>query len=273
MIKIVFLFFLLIGSLNANKLLDKIENLMGTSQFNIHKNLIYVLFKKEKQFYISNNKLKYKLILETLRENGLLKLKFIKPQKINIEFITNNDPIKSLKILNDTLRDMGYSYYFTKSNIFDKETNTMNWIIVFNAEYILDPLILTKELQEKSCRITNIQKINKTFWKYTIDVNNANIKDFIKIDNDEKVVFEKPLKPYFIEVSDPSSLQIISRNLNNWFPYIVFFDSHLKVLDVIKKDRVYKGYKTNVPRGTKYIKVTDLYTLINIKRGLSIIVR
>ncbi|MCK5111448.1 MAG: hypothetical protein KAQ94_07995 [Arcobacteraceae bacterium] len=271
--KILFLIFIFISTLNANELLNKIENLMGKEQFNLHNNLIHILFRTQEKFYITDNRLNYKLILETLKENGLLHLKFKKPKQINIEFTTNNDPIKSLKILNDTLRDMGYSYYFTKSNVFDKETNIMRWTIVFNTEYALDPLILTQELKLRSCNILDIQKVTNTLWRYNIDVNHANITDAIKIDHNEKIIMEKPLKPYFIKVTDATSLQVISRKLNHWFPYIAFYDNHLNVLKVIKKDRVYKGYKTKVPRETKYIKITDLYTLINIKRGLSIIVR
>ncbi len=271
--KILFLIFILISTLSANKLLNKIENLMGKEQFNLHNNLIHILFRTQEKNFITGDQLNYKLLLETLKENGLLHLKFKKPKQINIEFITNNDPIKSLKILNDTLRGMGYSYYFTKSNIFNKKINTMRWTIVFNAEYALDPLILTEELKLKSCHILDIEKVTDSFWRYNIDVNFANITDAVKVDNNEKVILEKPLKPYFIKVTDATSLQVISRNLNHWFPYIAFYDNHLNVLKVIKKDRVYKGYKTKVPRETKYIKITDLYTLINIKRGLSIIVR
>ena len=160
-----------------------------------------------------------------------------------------------------------------KKSTFDKSSGILSWTIVFNTEYILDPFILVQELKTKSCKVLNVTREKDNFWKYDIDVNFAKIKEAIKIDNNEKVVFQKPLRPYFIEVTDASKLQIISRNLNHWFPYIAFYDNHLNVLKVIKKDRIYKGYRTSVPRETKYIKISDLYTLINIKRGLSIIVK
>ena len=84
---------------------------------------------------------------------------------------------------------------------------------------------------------------------------------------------QKPLRPYLLEVKNATKLRVIGRTLNHWFPYIAFYDKHLNVLKVIKKNRVYRGYRVNVPHGTKYIKISDLYTLINIKRGLSIIVK
>lgn len=265
--------FLFISTLSANKLFDKIENFIGKEQFLLHNNLINFLFKTKEDFYITQQQLDYRLILGTLKDNGLLNLRFDKPTELTIEFNTNTDAIKSLKILNETLRAMGYYYYFTKSSQFDKETGSLKWVIVFKAEYALDPFILVQELKSKSCTILDIEKRNFAYWKYSINVDFAKIKEVIKIDNNEKVVLQKPLRPYFIEVNNATKLQIIGRNLNHWFPYIAFYDKHLNVLKVIKKKRTYKGYRTNVPHGTKYIKITDLYTLINIKRGLSIIVK
>jgi hypothetical protein len=119
----------------------------------------------------------------------------------------------------------------------------------------------------------NIEKKNDTYWKYELDVKNSKLKNTIKVDHNEKVVLQKPLQPYFIEINNATKLQIIGRTLNHWFPYIVFYDEHLNVLKTVKKKRVYRGYRTNIPHRTKYIKITDLYTLVNIKRGLSIIVK
>ena len=271
--KIFLLLFLVFTTLSADKLLDKIENLIGEKQFKLHSNLINLLFKEKVNFYITQEQLDYTTILRTLKENGLLQLKFKKPQELNIQFSTSTDAIKSLKILNETLRAIGYYYYFTKSTSFNSSTGALDWTIVFDTESAIDPLILVQELKSKSCHILDIEKVNDSFWKYNIDVNFAKIREAVKIDNNEKVIFQKPLRPYFIEVDNANTLQIIGRNLNHWFPYIAFYDKSLNVLKVIKKDRIYKGYRTKVPRGTKYIKITDLYTLINIKRGLSIIVK
>ena len=259
--------------LNASILFDKIENLIGTKQYKIHYNLIKVLYKNQKDFYISENKLHYKSILKILKENGLLSLKLKTPQEIQIEFNSNTDALKTLKILNKTLRGVGYYYYFTKSSSFDNANNTLKWVIAFKAEYMLDPSILVQELQESACIIDDITRHNDRYWSYDINVEFANIKEAIKIDNNEKVILQKPLRPYLLKVSDASSIRIIGRTLNHWFPYIVFYDKHLNILKVIKKDRMYRGYKATVPRGTKYIKITDLYTLLNIKRGLSIIIK
>jgi len=41
---------------------------------------------------------------------------------------------------------------------------------------------------------------------------------------------------------------------------------------VVKK-RVYKKITLDIPQNTQYVKIGDTYNLINIKRGLSVIVQ
>ena len=271
--KIFFLFFLLINSLYADLLFDKLENIIGNKQFQIHNNLLQNIFKNRKDFYITDNLLNYVVILKNLKDNGLLKLKFKKPTNVTITFHSNTDPIKSLKILNEVLAGMGYSFYFTKEIFFDKETNQLTWTINFKTESMIDSYLLIKDLKTRHCKVRNIVKIKDNSWEYDIDVNFSTILEAITIDKYEKVTLSKPLKPYLLEVSQAKILIVISRILNHWFPYIVFYDKHLNVLKSIKKNGVYKGFRSDVPRGTKYIKIDDVYTLLNIKRGLSVIVK
>lgn len=271
--RIVFIFILLINTLNADLLYDKIQNLITTQKFQLNKSLIDLLFKNRSEFYITPDLLDYRNVLKTLKNNGLLDLKFKNPTNLTISFNSNTDPIKSLKILNEILRDMGYSYYFTKETTYLKDTNQLHWTISLNTEYILDPFMLLNELKNRQCNIKNITRLNNKTWSYDIDVNFAKISEAVKIDKDEKIILSKPLRPYMLEVRDTSVLYIRSRTLNSWYPYIVFYDKHFDILDVIKTNRIYKKYKTNVPRETQYIKVGDMFTLLNIKRGLSIIVK
>ena len=257
--------------LKADILDEKIYSIVGEKQYNIHKNLINMLFSDREKF-ILNDRIRYYRVFKTLQDNGLLDLHLNKPQNVTVEFKVLNKNMKSYKILNDTVESLGYRYFFTKSMDITKD-NGFLWKIVFKAEYVMDPVILLKELQQKNCKILNIQKRALNHWYYEIDLENSFIEDAYKIEPNEKVVFQKPLQEYLIKVENIKVLQVIGRKLNRWFPYIVFFDKDLNVLGVIKKNRIYRGYKTQVPENTRYIKISDMYNLINIKRGLSIIVK
>jgi hypothetical protein len=258
-------------TLSASVIKDKVENIIGTNDYKVHNSLIDLLFKDESK-YIVKDKIKYYKLFKTLQENGLLNLRLSKPSDIEIEFKSINNSFKSYKILNDTMQVLGYRYFFTKSMSVSEEKNLV-WKIMFKAEYMLDPVVLLNELRQNGCKILQVINHGSNKWSYELDLKNSELTNALKIDKNEKIRFQKPLRAYMLKITDAESLQVISRNLNHWFPHIVFFDKDLNVLNTIKKDRVYKGLKIKVPNNTRYIKITDLYNLINIKRGLSIIVR
>jgi len=271
MLKHFLILFIFICFAQADKLENKIENLLGDQEYTQHKKLVSVLFAHRSEFY-DDNDLKLIEILNVLKKNGLLKLKYNKPQNLVLEFSISGDPIKSLKILNDTLKALGYYYYFTKKASYNADGSLL-WIIDLKTKAALDPLIFTKELRAKEIKVTDINKVSQTHWQFEFDTKNGKISQAIKIDPNEKISFEKPLDNYFVKVKDVDTLKVISRKLNRWFPYIVFYDRHLNVLKVIKKKRVFKGIKTDIPKDCQYIKIGDLYNLINIKRGLSVVVQ
>lgn len=256
---------------NTSTLLhDKIKNFIGDKEYNKHINLINFIF-KNKSNYQYNENINYISLIKTLKENGLLRLNFEEPKDILIQFKMNNNPLKSLKILKDTLKSLGYYYYFTKSSVYDGN-NKLTWTIKLTTEAAIDPLVLSNELLKQDCRMINISKEGNQ-WIYDINTTYANLKDAIYISNNERVSFKKPLKDYFIRVENASSIYIASRILNKWFPNVVFYDRHLNILKVVNKDKVHRNIKISVPEDTRYIKISDLYTLINIKRGLSVIIK
>ena len=256
---------------SASILTEKIENIIGTKDYKIHNILINLLFENE-TFYITNGKIQYLKLFKTLQENGLLNLRLDKPSDIEIEFKSINKNFKSYKILNDTMQIIGYKYFFTKSMSINEKKH-LTWKIIYKAEYMLDPVVLLNELKRNNSEVIEVINNGSNKWFYEIDFLNSEIDNAIKIDNFERVKFQKPFRAYMLKISKAKSLEVMSRKLNNWFPHIVFFDKDLTVLTVIKKDRVFKGLRVEIPEHTRYVKVTDAYNLINIKRGLSIIVR
>lgn len=257
--------------LSGSILKEKVENIIGTNDYKANSGLINLLFKNE-SLYIINDKIKYYKLFKTLQDNGLLNLQLNRPSDIEIEFIGLNKHFKSYKILNDTMQVLGFRYFFTKSMSVNSDDHFI-WNIVFKAEYMIDPVMLLKELQQANSVVKKVVNKGNNKWTYEIDFQNAELSNAIKIAKNERVSFQKPLRAYMIEVENAQNLQVISRSSNHWFPHIVFFDKDLKVLEVIKENKVQKGVRVDMPDDTRYIKITDLYNLINIKRGLSIIVR
>jgi hypothetical protein len=270
--KIWLLFFWCIVTLNATVLHEKIENLIGQKDYKLHKNLITLIFNDQAKFFLANERLNYPLVLKELKQNGLLHLKLPQPQEIEVEFHTNKDSVKSLKILNDTLKALGYYYYFTKSTQYNSN-GLLVWTIKLKTEFVIDPLVFVNEILKNDCRVVEINKEENHKWIYKIDTNFANIAESIFIDSNELIKLQKPLRPYFIKINGSGVLKVMSTSLNHWYPYIVFYDEHLNILNIIKKEQFSRRVSLSIPLQTKYIKITDLYTLDNIKRGLNVMIK
>ena len=268
--KVILSFLILISSIYANKLEDKIENLINSNNFTKHKNLIENIIKNTQLFYIGDQ-LKYTKVLNVLNDNGLLKLRFMKPKKVTLTFLVEDKPLLALKVIKDSLENLGYSYYFTNSLSYTDKI--MRWEISFISEYMLNPYIFNKEINRSEAIILDINRVSATNWEYKIDVSNAKMAQAMKIEKDEKVKLLKPLNAYLLKVDEATQIKVISQKLNHWFPSISFYSKDLTILGVVKKSRVYQGVKIQLPKNTYYIKIEDAYTLLNIKRGLTIIVK
>ncbi|MGE4457064.1 MAG: hypothetical protein AB7E13_09010 [Arcobacteraceae bacterium] len=270
--KLLFLFFCISGMLNASLLHDKIGDIIGYNEYNKNKNIINVLFQDENKF-LAGGELNVVAVLEELRKNGLLKLKFVDPQDFTLEFYTNNVTLSSVYIIRNVLSSMGYQYYFIQNIEKNSKENLLKISIVLNTEYKVDPILLSRELTKNQVRILDITKKDNEAWVYKIDMKNAIVSDALFVATDEKISLPKPLKPYLIQIDRASEINIMSKKLDNWFPYVVFYDDKLNPLYVIEKQETFSGIKSAVPAGTKYIQIGDLYNLVNIKRGLTLVIK
>jgi len=255
----------------ADLLDDKIENLLGKNSYAVNKNLINILFKKRSYYYKNSNTLNIVKIVSKLKRNGLLHLGLANPSTIDVEFITSSKPLKSMKLINDTFKDLGFYHFYTSKINYDIE-NGLIWDIRLKTQSIIDPVMLTKALQEINCKVEDISINDENVWQYSINMDNAHIKNTIEVLNTEELNLTKPMKPYYLSVQDAKNLIVHSKPGDHWYANIVFYNSNLDVLEILKNDKITKDLKVDIPKLTKYIKITDLYHLNNIKRGLNILV-
>jgi len=73
-----------------------------------------------------------------------------------------------------------------------------------------------------------------------------------------------------LKVANTNAINITSNSGNQWHPNVVFYDQKLEVIEIYKEDSLKKNLRLDVPAQTKYIKIDDLYSLSNLRRGISI---
>ncbi|MBL0686317.1 MAG: hypothetical protein JJV95_00480 [Sulfurospirillum sp.] len=267
MVKFVVVFLFLTSSLWSTLLEDKIENFIGEEEYKTQKNLLHVLFKNEKLFLHDDNRVNDIKVLDQLKESGLLKLFYKKPQELHLSFQTKKNSLIFMRVINRSLTSMGYNYYLTKRVL--KNSDNFIWEIVISTEHVVDPLIFAQRLEERGCFMESVERVEEHKWLYKINSDNIT-KEAQKIETNIVYDLKKPIKPYWINVNGIKSISFVSRLVDRWHPSIIFYDDKLHITRDYKKDSITNKLKLEIPIDTKYIKVTDLYTLDNIKRGISV---
>lgn len=274
MVKVVFSFFLFISTLGAEGYLEqndqnlsyKIASFIDQKLYKDNKKFIDIIFSPESDYY-QNERVDVVKVVSTLKENGLLKLYFDKPKELNLHFKTSGTPLFFVKLMSDTLRNIGYYRYVTRASHLNNAEFT--WNISLNSEYATDPFILQKELEKVGCKIIDIERRSATEWVYSIDMA-AGFLNIKTLEDQEEVELRRSLYAHWLNVSEIEELRIISSRRNNWYPYIAYYDSSLHLLKVIKEDEKVFDLSLDIPKCAKYIKISDIYTLKNIKDELTL---
>ena len=246
-------------------LFEKIKTFVSPKVFKKDKAYLEIIFSPKEDYYIEEGRVNSVKVIKTLKENGILNLFFKTPKELNISFKTIGNPLFFVKIMSDTLRNIGYYRYVTKESDLDEKGFT--WKISLTSEYATDPVVLSRELEKNSCSISDIIRTSPTEWTYVVDMQNAKLNTKV-LHVDEKISLKRSLYAYWLDVSNIKKLKITSSYRNSWYPYIAYYDKSLKLLRVIKRDRKRRSIIINMKEDTHYLKISDIYTLKNIKDSL-----
>lgn len=245
---------------------EKVRSLLDESTFNTHKKLIDLIFKNEKQFY-KNNHIDIIKVTQTLKENGLLKLFFTSPQKIDLEFHTNTNPTLLIKIVSDSLTSLGYFRYFVTESKHAKAG--FSWKISLTSEYAVDPTLLRQALQKRGSKIMDIHRKSKRDWIYYLDIKNGYL-DVPELFLSQEMRLKRSNNEYWLNIKGGKRVIINSNQSNFWYPYISLYDASLNLLKVYRRDAKTKKLTMHLPDNAMYIKITDLYHPSNINKGLKV---
>lgn len=242
----------------------KIKSLLDESTYKKNQAYINIIFSPKSDFIV-NGRIDSVKVVQTLKDNGLLNLYFKKPKELRINFHTSDNPLFFVKIMGDALRNIGYYRYVTKESKLNESGFT--WSITLKAEYVTDPQVLQRELYNSGSKIVDVIRHTQTEWTFSVDMRDAFLAVDMLIDG-EQVELNRSLYSYWLDVSGIQKLKIESSYRNSWYPYITYFDASLHLLKVVKRDTKRRAMYLNIPQNAKYIKISDIYTLKNIKDSL-----
>lgn len=245
---------------------EKIKSLIGDNAYARHSKFVAIIFADDDNFF-TNDRVDVAKVIQTLKDNGLLDLFFKKPQEMHLTFQSSGYPIFFVKIMSDTLQSMGYYRFITDQS--KQDESGFFWTIRLTGEYAIDPVLLKSALQKRGCDIVDINRHTQTEWSYHIDMKKAYLMLDELLPYSERTL-KKSLYEHWLNVKSAKSLTLWSLKGNSWYPYVSIYDKELHLLKVYKRDKRTSKITLELPEDTVYVKVTDLYSLKNIKQGLRV---
>lgn len=244
----------------------KIVNLIGEADYNRNKSFINKIFSPTSNFYQNGNLDIYRVI-SVLQNNGLLKPKFSAPQEFSAIFVAQTSPIILLKMINQSLSTMGYSYWIPSEAVYENDSTKIR--ISLTTEHIIDPIILINEISKNGFVVANINRNKQNEWEYNISLASSKIPNSTFVAKGNSLNIYEVSGQYWLEVGDLGRLEVQSINKKNFNPKVVFFDKNLIVLDIKELNRGQK-FDISIINNTKFIKISDLLSNSNLKAGLNV---
>ncbi len=267
MVRVLALLVVFVFSLQAASFYKEIENITGKNSYIANKKIIKAIFKNPREFYRGSH-IDYDRVLRKLKENNLLKLKLSRSTAIGLSFATKqNRPLVFVHLIKTTLNELGFSHIDIQKVIKD-ESGFMYKVSVY-SDTAPDPILISDAFLKRGCEIVKIKRFSISNWRYFVNISDINIVPKI-LPYKKKIRLAKPLEPYWINVSNAKVVLLNSSKLNGWHPYIVFYDKNLKIVDNYSKDIKSYNVRLEIPRDASYMKIGDIYTLENLRKGLSI---
>lgn len=267
MVKKLLLLVLFSFTLHAATLMSEVENIIGKNSYIANKKIVRILFKEKARFYKSGH-LDYPKVLEVLKENNLLNLKLSRSTRIDLSFATRQKyPVAFIYLVKSALNELGLGRVYIQKVIHDR-SGFLYKVYVY-SDTAPDPIAISESLGKKGAEITRIKRFSISNWRYFVDIRHLNLVPQ-KLAYKQKIHLPRPLEPYWINVENVTTVLLKSAKTNLWHPRIVFYDRYLNVLDNDSQDRKSYNIRLEVPKDAMYMKVSDLYTLENLRHGLTI---
>lgn len=267
MVKRVFLLLFLGSFLFANPVLQKVHSLLDEDTYASHSKLITLLFEDEAS-YMKSSSVDMIKVATTLEENGLLKLSLPSAQQIELTFeYGGENPLFFMKLMTDTLRNMGLSFVLTKQAKLDKDG--FSWTVTFEAKSVPDPVLLAKRLEKNRAVVTDLERLESTQWRYRIDMSDA-VVSAQSIHAGQSVKIVRPIRPVWMEVSRIKRLVIRELPGSHWYADVVVYDKMLHILSMKQNETRTRYLSLRLPADAAYVKISDRFTLENLRSGVKL---
>lgn len=263
--KVVFVLCLLSNVCFADVLSDKVRGLMGEREYSANSNFINKIFADKNSFY-TNGSLNIAKIVQSLKNNGLLHLKFSAPAEVNLTFSARTSPILLSRTTNDILTTMGYTYFNVQKAQYNNGLASITF--TFSTEHAPDPLVIVSAAQRRGLNCIDIKRVNLQKWEYLLELESLQIPNSTTLTPAQSTPLRDVSGQYWINIQTQGTLQI--SNPQKWYPRIVLYDRNLVIVDTILESKSpQNNTSVKIPQGVSFVYITDANNPSNLKKGIT----
>lgn len=264
MVKKIFIILLTLSQTWALSTLEHAQNIVANPSQDEKLKLLFA----DKNLVDYRGYVKWDELINTLKINALFSPTLDQSAQLKIRFKSQNTGALFFKILNDALNEAGF-VYFTPSFV-DIKDEGIEYEILVETRYILDPSVFYAILKNNAVFINNITKTSELSYEYDLDFSYAKLKEKVYIPLNKSVKLQRPLADYLVELKGASMIELRADSRDSWFAKLLFLDDKLKLVSAFKQNQKNNLLSLSVPSNAKYVLIGDLFSLDNIKRGLEI---
>ncbi|BEG56422.1 Putative periplasmic protein [Helicobacter sp. NHP21005] len=256
--------------LSADALDSKIKNLMDRSFYQINKNFIHRVFQDRASFY-DRGALQIRKVLTTLKENGLLPLKFNHPSLLQVRFVAKTSPLLLLKTVQSVLSSMGYAYFSVLQ--VQHQANTSSAIFTLNTEYALDPTLAARLFAKYGFDLVDLGRKNVKEWTYAFRVLTPRLAHATPlIPTGHALELKEISGEYWLDITSPGHLVVFARSAE-WQPQVSLFDSSLHILKYMAAENPTEKVSLHIGDEVRFVRVSDVNNPLVLKGGIKVLLQ
>lgn len=260
-----FVFILCLQLLWGDVLDEKIKNLIGEKNYQVNANFIQNIFRDKSLFY-TNGGINMKNVVQALKNNGLLILKFSSPLEVQLNFVARTSPVLLTRTINDILSSMGYAFFNVQKADYNNGITSLSFVFV--TEHTPDLSIIMSELEKRGIRCIDIKHQNAQNWEYLLEIDNPQIPNARLLLTNQPLVLRDVSGQYWLSLQTQGKIKISAQS--KWYPRIVLYDRNLRILDSISSQDSKTSVSVKVPQGVSFVMITDGNNPMNLRNGINV---
>ncbi len=256
---------LLLGiALYASAIDERIIGLIGPRAFEQNRLILNTVFLDIRR-YKKDGFVDMVEVARILERLGLLPQTLPTPVHQEVRFFSYNNPTLFFRLSEKALQE-AYIFNYAITNI-QKDEDGVVEAFTFTSASIPDPVRIGSFLRAHGIKVLDIKHQNGR-WSYTLDSAQATL-GVPKVEGRTETA--KGKSAIWLDVAGLSSVVILAKGGDHWFPKIFVYDRFLHPLQRIERPGPAKRLELTLPNGSYYIKISDRFTAKNIKNGFVIL--